>query len=90
MTSHIASTKTDAQRPRVGKQMSQSWWGPATGIGAVVLIVASFSAVPLPPPAGATAETIRAYFVDHATGVRIYALLQALAAVPFIWSWVLR
>lgn len=77
-------SQTTRSDRRAGEETYRSWWGPAAAIVFVGLLIASFSVVPLPPPPGATSEAIRAHFAEHATGVRTYALLQALAALPFL------
>ena len=61
-----------------------SRFGLGTAAAFVVLLAISFSVAPVPPGANAATETIRAYFMDHAAGVRAYALVQSLAASAFL------
>lgn len=78
-------TTADAVGPELGPEVPQrSLWGPVSGIGFVALLIASFSVAPMPPGRGTTSEAIRTYFVDNASGVRGYALLQSLASVLFL------
>lgn len=66
--------------------------GPLSGIVFAVILLAGIFAVPAPPQPGDAASAIRAYYVEHAGGVRSSVLAQALAAVFFLLfvCWVAR
>ncbi len=49
-----------------------------------VIVLAGISSVPSPPQPGDPVETIRSYYVQHAAGVRFYALTSAIAAASFM------
>lgn len=53
---------------------------PLSGLAAIVVLLAGTFAVPTPPQPGDPIETVRAYYVDHAVGVRWYVFASALAA----------
>ena len=44
----------------------------------------SYSIVPTPPGTAATGDAVASYVVDHADGLRWFALVQSVAAVTFL------
>lgn len=51
-----------------------------SGVAFAVILMAGVFSVPSPPQPGDSVESIRSYYVQHATGVRVYVLASAIAA----------
>ena len=51
-----------------------------SGVVSIVVLLSGIFAAPTPPQPGDTIATLRAYYVDHATGVQWYVFASALSA----------
>jgi len=67
-----------------GRGHGRTSLGALSGIVFVVVLIVGAFAAPTPPQPGDAPEAIRAYYVEHAGGVRFGVFMQALAAALFL------
>jgi len=64
--------------------MSSRWLGPASGVGAVLLILGSFAAAGSQPGPDAPIDEVTAFYTEHDAGQLAAASLMSLGALLFL------